>query len=181
MLKGNHYTFLRNDSCSFYDINTAKLRKAVKGSVNDEGTLQSVSGCFHEKNVLTFRCSQLHIDDSGRFALTTTSGDKTVNLVSLHSGDVLATGFGHSESVTNAVFVNVGKFVLTVSLACEKEERLSLHARSLRFRTKNSETRESVNVLLTADLSRRLHVFVASRARHLQGNVVGAGENNSTT
>ena len=65
------------------------------------------------KKYLTFL--QLHLDaNSGRFALTATSGGKTVNIINLHSGEVLATGFGHSESICKAIFLDNGKFILTV-------------------------------------------------------------------
>ncbi len=46
--------------------------------------------------------------------MLTTCSDKSACIVNLHSGEVMATGFGHSETVVKAVFVEQAKGVVTV-------------------------------------------------------------------
>ena len=80
-----------------YTIGNGKHIKTFKGSVGDDGTLIKVV-----------------LDRSGVY-LATSCTDKTISIYDFHSGDCMATMFGHSELVTGLKFTNDCRHLISVS------------------------------------------------------------------
>lgn len=84
-------------SFRLYNIQTTKEKKCYRGSVGDEGVLL-----------------RLHLDPSGSY-VATTSTDKNVCILDFHTGELVASMYGHSEVVTGVKFANDLKHLITVS------------------------------------------------------------------
>ena len=80
-----------------YTIGNGKHIKTFKGSAGDDGTLIKVV-----------------LDRSGVY-LATSCTDKTISIYDFHSGDCMATMFGHSELVTGLKFTNDCRHLISVS------------------------------------------------------------------
>ena len=80
-----------------YMVGNGKHIKTFKGSVGEDGTLIKVV-----------------LDRSGVY-LATSCTDKTISIYDFHSGDCMATMFGHSELVTGLKFTNDCRHLISVS------------------------------------------------------------------
>jgi len=80
-----------------YMVGNGKHIKTFKGSVGEDGTLIKVV-----------------LDRSGVY-LATSCTDKTISIYDFHSGECMATMFGHSELVTGLKFTNDCKQLISVS------------------------------------------------------------------
>ncbi|XP_050985420.1 WD repeat-containing protein 62 isoform X2 [Labeo rohita] len=80
-----------------YNVQSGKMKKCFKGSLNDDGTLLKVQ-----------------LDPSGMF-LATSCSDKNICIFDYESGECVATLFGHSEIVTGMKFSQDCKHLITVS------------------------------------------------------------------
>ncbi|XP_012941670.1 mitogen-activated protein kinase-binding protein 1 isoform X2 [Aplysia californica] len=90
-------TACQDRNVRLYNIQTTKEKKCYRGSVGDEGILL-----------------RIHLDPSGTYAVTTCT-DKNVCILDFHTGEVVATMYGHSEVITGVKFANDLKHVITVS------------------------------------------------------------------
>ncbi|XP_061762005.1 mitogen-activated protein kinase-binding protein 1 isoform X2 [Nerophis ophidion] len=84
-------------SIRIFNISNSKQKKIFKGSQGEDGTLIKVT-----------------IDPSGLYIATSCS-DKSINIFDLHSGQSVATVFGHSEVVTGLKFSNDCTRLISVS------------------------------------------------------------------
>uniref|UniRef100_A0A8C2H8X1 WD repeat domain 62 n=1 Tax=Cyprinus carpio TaxID=7962 RepID=A0A8C2H8X1_CYPCA len=80
-----------------YNVQSGKMKKCFKGSLNDDGTLLKVQ-----------------LDPSGMF-LATSCSDKNICIFDYESGECVATLFGHSEIVTGMKFSQDCRHLITVS------------------------------------------------------------------
>ena len=80
-----------------YTVGNGKHIKTFKGSNGEDGTLIKVV-----------------LDRSGVY-LATSCTDKTLAIYDFHSGECMATMFGHSELVTGLKFTNDCKHLISVS------------------------------------------------------------------
>uniref|UniRef100_A0A8C1VCC9 WD repeat domain 62 n=1 Tax=Cyprinus carpio TaxID=7962 RepID=A0A8C1VCC9_CYPCA len=80
-----------------YNVQSGKMKKCFKGSLNDDGTLLKVQ-----------------LDPSGMF-LATSCSDKNICIFDYASGECVATLFGHSEIVTGMKFSQDCRHLITVS------------------------------------------------------------------
>ncbi|XP_053279605.1 WD repeat-containing protein 62 isoform X1 [Pleuronectes platessa] len=80
-----------------YDVETGKLKRCLKGSSSDEGSLLKVQ-----------------MDPSGSFFATSCS-DKNITIFDYESGECVATLFGHAEIVTCMRFSHDCRHLITVS------------------------------------------------------------------
>ncbi|KAF0297375.1 Mitogen-activated protein kinase-binding protein 1 [Amphibalanus amphitrite] len=80
-----------------YNVSNGKHSKTFKGSIADDGTLIKLS-----------------MDQSGIYVATSCT-DKTLYVYDYHSGDCMASMFGHSELVTGLRFTNDCRHLITVS------------------------------------------------------------------
>ncbi|CAG5136024.1 unnamed protein product, partial [Candidula unifasciata] len=90
-------TACQDRNVRLYNIQTTKEKKCYKGSLGDEGVLL-----------------RIHLDPSGTYVATTCT-DKNVCILDFHTGELVATMYGHSEVITGVKFVNDLKHVITVS------------------------------------------------------------------
>lgn len=91
------WSYNNNILIRLYNIQTTKEKKCYKGSLGDEGVLL-----------------RIHLDPSGTYVATTCT-DKNVCILDFHTGELVATMYGHSEVITGVKFVNDLKHVITVS------------------------------------------------------------------
>ncbi|XP_026119203.1 WD repeat-containing protein 62-like isoform X2 [Carassius auratus] len=80
-----------------YNVQSGKMKKCFKGSLNDDGTLLKVQ-----------------LDPSGMF-LATSCSDKNICIFDYESGECVAALFGHSEIVTGMKFSQDCRHLITVS------------------------------------------------------------------
>ena len=80
-----------------YMVGNGKHIKTFKGSSGEDGTLIKVV-----------------LDRSGVY-LATSCTDKTISIYDFHSGECVATMFGHSELVTGLKFTNDCRHLISVS------------------------------------------------------------------
>ncbi|XP_068610167.1 mitogen-activated protein kinase-binding protein 1-like [Brachionichthys hirsutus] len=80
-----------------FNISSGKQKKLYKGSLSEDGSLLRVQ-----------------LDPSGRYVATSCS-DKTISIFDFHTGECVATMFGHSEIVTGMKFTNDCKHLISAS------------------------------------------------------------------
>ncbi|KAM4633751.1 mitogen-activated protein kinase-binding protein 1-like [Polymixia lowei] len=86
------------DRCiRIFNISNGKQRKLYKGSLSEDGSLLRVQ-----------------TDPSGQYVATSCS-DKNISIFDFHTGECVATMFGHSEIVTGMKFTNDCKHLISVS------------------------------------------------------------------
>ena len=100
LLQYNHkhiLTACQDRNVRVYTVGNGKHIKTFKGSNGEDGTLIKVV-----------------LDRSGVY-LATSCTDKTLAIYDFHSGECMATMFGHSELVTGLKFTNDCKHLISVS------------------------------------------------------------------
>ncbi|XP_049613781.1 mitogen-activated protein kinase-binding protein 1-like isoform X3 [Syngnathus scovelli] len=86
------------DRCiRIFNVNNGKQKKLYKGSLSDDGSLLRVQ-----------------IDPSGQYVAASCS-NKNISIFDFHTGECVATMFGHSEIVTSLRFTNDCKHLISVS------------------------------------------------------------------
>ncbi|XP_037100854.1 mitogen-activated protein kinase-binding protein 1-like isoform X2 [Syngnathus acus] len=86
------------DRCiRIFNVNNGKQKKLYKGSLRDDGSLLRVQ-----------------IDPSGQYVAASCS-NKNISIFDFHTGECVATMFGHSEIVTSLRFTNDCKHLISVS------------------------------------------------------------------
>ncbi|XP_056150161.1 mitogen-activated protein kinase-binding protein 1-like [Lampris incognitus] len=86
------------DRCiRIFNISNGKQKKLYKGSLSEDGSLLRVQ-----------------TDPSGQYVATSCS-DKNISIFDFHTGECVATMFGHSEIVTGMKFTNDCKHLISVS------------------------------------------------------------------
>lgn len=81
----------------FYGVESGKMVNCMKGSLSKEGTLIKLS-----------------LDPSAQF-VATSSTDKSLTILDVQSGEIVATSSGHSEPITGLKFSSNGRSVISVS------------------------------------------------------------------
>ncbi|XP_075239234.1 uncharacterized protein LOC142334804 isoform X4 [Convolutriloba macropyga] len=95
-LEQNLYaTACQDRNIRFYDCETSKLVKTIKGSEAEDGNINRL--CF----------------DPTYSYIATCCSDKTISLIDKHSGEIVTTVFGHSESITGLAFTNDSKRLIS--------------------------------------------------------------------
>ena len=97
-----------------YTVGNGKHIKTFKGSNGEDGTLIKVV-----------------LDRSGVY-LATSCTDKTLAIYDFHSGECMATMFGHSELVTGLKFTNDCKHLISVSGKFNSSETLLRNCENFR-------------------------------------------------
>ncbi|XP_067680691.1 mitogen-activated protein kinase-binding protein 1-like isoform X2 [Haliotis asinina] len=90
-------TACQDRNVRIYNIRTAKQKKNYKGSLTDDGVLL-----------------RIQLDPSGCYAATSCT-DKNICIVDFYSGELVATMYGHSETITGIKFMNDLKHMISVS------------------------------------------------------------------
>ncbi|XP_068198768.1 mitogen-activated protein kinase-binding protein 1-like isoform X2 [Antennarius striatus] len=86
------------DRCiRIFNISSGKQKKLYKGSLSEDGSLLRVQ-----------------LDPSGQYVATSCS-DKSISIFDFHTGECVATMFGHSEIVTGMKFTNDCKRLISAS------------------------------------------------------------------
>jgi len=88
-------TACQDRNIRFYDGESAKLVKTIKGSEAEDGNINRL--CF----------------DPTHTYIATCGSDKTISILDKQSGEIVTTVFGHSESITGLAFTNDSKRLIS--------------------------------------------------------------------